>query len=272
MKNIIKKIVCNICGSKEYKSIFKTKTFDIYEATINKKRHQLKIWNFCKNCKCHFQIKKIDIPDIKNYYSKNYRNKNEKEYEKKFKEIINLPLSESESSDRYKRLLNFLKIKKISKKNVFEKCLDVGCGFGVYAYFLRKNSSKVEGNDLHNNANYLNKYDIKYLNEDFFSLKNKYSLITSNFIVEHLENPMIFLKKSYDLLFKKGILYIEVPSDKAFKYQKKNHDVFNSTHNFIFSKTTLKYMLEKNNFKILKFDHGLNKRNYYYISVYGQKI
>jgi 2-polyprenyl-3-methyl-5-hydroxy-6-metoxy-1,4-benzoquinol methylase len=272
MNDVIKKIECNICRFKDYKSIFKTTNFDIYEKFINKKKKQLKVWYYCNNCKCYFQIKKIQIPNLSNYYKKNYRDKNKKEYEEKFKEIINLPSSKSESFNRYERLLNFLKIKKISKKNIFKKCLDVGCGFGVYAYFLRKISTEVEGNDLHNNAKYLSKYGIKFLNKDFFLLKNKYSLITSNFIAEHLEDPMIFVKKSYDLLYKKGILYIEVPSDKAFKYQKKNHDVFNSTHNFIFSKNTLKYMMEKNNFKILKFDQGLNKRNYYYISVYGQKI
>ncbi len=271
MKIIKKDKICKICNSKDYKTIFKIKKFDVYEKSIKQNRKQLKEWNLCENCKCFFQTKKIQIPKINKFYSQNYRNKNSKEYEKKFNEIINLPLSKSESHDRYKRLLKFLKIKKISKNTIFKKCLDVGCGFGVYAYFLKKNSKNVECIDLHDNAHYLSKYNIRFSKKNFFSLKKKFTFITSNFIVEHLSNPNDFIKKSLNLLTKKGILYIEVPSDKAFNFQRKNHDVFNSTHNFIFSKNSLKYMLNKHSFKILKIDQGLNKRNYYFIGIYAQK-
>ena len=271
MKIIKKNKLCKICYTRDHKTIFQIKKFDIYEKSINQNKKQLKEWNLCTNCKCFFQTKKIQIPHINKFYSQNYRVRYIDDYEKRFKEIINLPLTKSESHDRYKRLLKFLKEKNLSKNSIFRKCLDVGCGFGVYAYFLKKNSKHVECIDLHDNAQYLSKYNIKFYKKNFISLKKKYSFITSNFLVEHLTNPNKFVEKSYNLLSKKGILYIEVPSDKAFNFQKKNHDVFNSTHNFIFSKNSLKYMLSKHNFKILKFDQGLNKRNYYFIGIYAQK-
>ena len=271
MKIIKKNKVCKICNSKNYKTIFQIKQFDIYEKTINQNNKQLKEWNLCKNCKCFFQIKKIQIPNINKFYSRSYRNKNTKAYEKRFKEIIGLPSSQSESYDRHKRLLEFLKIKKLNKYNIFKKCLDVGCGFGVYAYFLKKNSKNVECIDLHDNAHYLSKYDIKFYKKNFMSIKKKFSLITLNFLIEHLTDPNTFIKKSSNLLLKKGILYIEVPSDKAFNNQDKNHDVFNSTHNFIFSKNSMEYMLNKHSFKIIKFDEGLNKRNYYFLGIYAEK-
>ena len=51
----------------------------------------------------------------------------------------------------------------------------------------------------------------------------------------------------------------------------KNHDTFNSTHKFIFSKLSFNKLSYRNDFKIINFNQGKNKRGYYYLGVYIAK-
>ena len=46
-------------------------------------------------------------------------------------------------------------------------------------------------------------------------IKKKFDLITLNKVLEHVENPVNFLKNSIKFLKKDGLIYIEVPDSKA---------------------------------------------------------
>ena len=73
-----------------------------------------------------------------------------------------------------------------------------------------------------------------------------------NKIIEHIENPKLFLSKFLNLLKKPGYLYIEVPSISALKSKLgKSSEEFFIEHFHIFSKKSLKNLLKLINLKII---------------------
>ena len=266
------------CNHENFVNIFKIFRPDIYEKKyINNRKKYLRTWNFCKNCKLHFSKSSHSINEAelyKKFYRSNksaYRLRNQEE---NFLKIIKLKKSESETLNRIDRIKKFFKEKKFSlKKN--SKVLDVGGASGVFAYLLKKQMKLKNINviDLSDQGEFLRKYKINYIQKDILKFKNnvKFDLITCNFVLEHLDNPLRLIKKMLSLLKKHGLLYIEVPSGISFKKYNKNHDTFNSTHKFIFTKLSFNELSFRSNFKIINFNQGKNKRGYYYLGVYVAK-
>lgn len=271
-------MITKSCNHENFLNVFNIKKPDIYEKKyISNKKKYLRTWNFCKDCKLYFSKSSHNINETELYkkfyrsYKSDYRSKNQEE---KFLKIIKLNKSESETLNRIDRIKKFFK-----QKNFFLKSnsnvLDVGGASGVFAYLLKnhmklKNISVV---DLSEQGKFLNKYKINYICRDIYKFKNntKFDLITCNFVLEHLNNPLRLIKKMLLMLKKNGMLYIEVPSDVSFKKYTKNHDTFNSTHKFIFSKLSFNKLSYRNDFKIINFNQGKNKRGYYYLGVYIAK-
>ncbi len=108
--------------------------------------------------------------------------------------------------------LSFLKLK--IKKN--HKVVDVGCSNGINTKFISKICKEVVGID--HNFDYINfakKYcsakNIKYEKIDVFNYLNKkkfFDVASCSHIIEHLDNPKIFLKKLSKFV---KFIYIEVP-------------------------------------------------------------
>ena len=65
-----------------------------------------------------------------------------------------------------------------------------------------KNISVV---DLSEQGKFLNKYKINYICRDIYKFNNnaKFDLITCNFVLEHLNNPLRLIKKMLLMLKKK---------------------------------------------------------------------
>ena len=85
---------------------------------------------------------------------------------------------------------------------------------------MKKKGLNVEGLDLDKRyAIFLKKKGIKVNSVEINKLKinKKFHLITLNKVLEHVQNPVIFLKKSLKFLKKNGLVYIEVPDSNAKK-------------------------------------------------------
>ncbi|MBD1153495.1 class I SAM-dependent methyltransferase [Pelagibacterales bacterium SAG-MED24] len=153
---------------------------------------------------------------IKEIYKKNYLDltyKNDKGIQNRFDQIINLPIKKSDNKNRANRVYDFLTKKRIN-------LLDIGSGIGVFLYEMKKKGLNVEGLDLDKRyAIFLKKKGIKVNSVEINKLKinKKFHLITLNKVLEHVQNPVIFLKKSLKFLKKNGLVYIEVPDSNAKK-------------------------------------------------------
>ncbi|MEM3504415.1 MAG: methyltransferase domain-containing protein [Nitrososphaeria archaeon] len=121
-------------------------------------------------------------------------------------------------------------IEKYTRKERFEKILDVGCGVGTLDFYLAAMGVKVTGIDISakaiklciNNAIFLNvSKNTKFLAGNFLKvkIKDKYDAILCFEVLEHLDNDQNTLEKISNLLTNSGILFLSVPSKSTLLYK-----------------------------------------------------
>ena len=142
---------------------------------------------------------------------------------------------------------NFLKEK--------SKILDFGCGNGGFLNLL-------EGGDKFGIE--LNNEMLKILEKENFSVKNnikkfdeKFDLICMFHVLEHLDNPIEILKDIKSKMEKDSTLIVEVPHAndaliKKYDCEKFKDFTFWSEHLILYTKETLKKVLELSGFKNIK--------------------
>jgi SAM-dependent methyltransferase len=168
----------------------------------------------CLNCNSHFIIAEENTKEL---YDIIYSSKNTAGYDRYFryaKQVKSLAnplkyLAYKEST--YYPVYDFLK----NKKDL--KVLEIGCGYGYLSYSLMHRGFKVTGIDIAKEA-------IKFATENFgnffynipveeFSTRfnQKFDVIVSTEVIEHLQDPNSFLEKCYALLNENGKVILTTP-------------------------------------------------------------
>ncbi|WP_397303642.1 methyltransferase domain-containing protein [Nonlabens ulvanivorans] len=137
----------------------------------------------------------------------------------------------------------------------FQNSLEIGCGAGSFLRLLKIAGLEVHGIEPDVNiAQYgIEQYQLR-IDTGFFEdirLDSKYDLISSFHVIEHVNNPTLFVKKAFDSLNIGGVFYLECPTlDNMYGLDEKFF--FWKPHVNSFSDITLRYLLEKQGFKVLK--------------------
>jgi len=226
-----------IIGIPELAMEFQGVNFLVPEHT-GKKRE----WYYCHECSIYFSIPRLTEKQIhymyEHYRSEVYRQESPDEY---FDRITRLPESESE---------NLAKLKYILKYNPLlnpNSCLDIGCGAGVFINTLKShwNSCSFYGVEPSKNfatvAQERNKANIfcGYFHDYILleaTLHVKFDLITCCQVLEHVPDPVTFLKSILNKMHSSSILYLEVPDSSDFSDLPKNHSRFTEpSHLWYFS-------------------------------------
>ena len=163
-----------------------------------------------------------------------------------------------------KSVLNILKDLNTSDTEL----LDVGCGNGLLTSEISKIFKYTTGIDLSGTgiefAQKLNHEKLNFKNislDEMIETKKKFKFITSFEVIEHQYLPDDFLNKIHQLLDDEGTLLITTPYNGYIKNLIINilgkHDfhynpLWRHGHIKFFSIRTLKMLLEKCNFKIIK--------------------
>lgn len=106
---------------------------------------------------------------------------------------------------------------KIIKDYKFETVLDIGSGAGAHSYILHNHKKKVTaldfGTSIYSKKKGSNYKNIEYLQIDFYEYKvnKKFDCIWASHVLEHQENPGLFIKKCMELAREDGIIAITVP-------------------------------------------------------------
>ena len=131
--------------------------------------------------------------------------------------------------------------------------LDIGCGFGYVVDFL--NFSGVARAIGLESADYgaigarllgIPVFNSLYKDCEYIK-KTKFDIVYSCEVIEHIENPLAFIKEITNALKEGGILTLTTPSAKAVSQTKKTFDVIATLspyfHYFVSSKTALERLL-----------------------------
>lgn len=192
---------CKLCGSNRLHITYKGK---IRNGGLGKyTREDIEIYK-CENCDVIWHDAVID--DLEQYYeSSEYRDSLEGSseadifYKLHDKETLNKFLYTGTDIFRYKVVA------------------DIGCGCGAFLDFLKGVASEivaVEPSETYRQV--MNKkgfHTYAYAEEAKLDWQNKIDVITSFDVIEHVEDPMGFLKECYYLLKEGGQAVIGTPTD-----------------------------------------------------------
>lgn len=219
---------------------------------------------FYRECNlCGFVTRSFYLTDVEKerLYScfRDYALRNET-HEEYFERITSIPVENSENAEKYAFLEPFLKES--------GRHMDVGGGLGVFCfgfqkYFTSWDSICVEPTD---GADIIaEKYGVKsyntYLSEDSVSLLgSNFDLITANHVVEHVDDPVAFLKMLKGFVKEGGLICIEMPSSLDIGFLDKTHDRFMSQHEVIHDNKSVDFMANAAGLRVVDNSNYLSKR------------
>lgn len=169
------------------------------------------------------------------------------------------------------------KILTLYPKNGME-ILDVGCGWGDFLQILDNNQLPYLGIDVSQEAVAIcREKTLKCQKADLIDLssnnRQKYSVVTFFQVIEHLKNPLKYLKAAKKLLKKNGVLLITIPNNNSplRTLFGPKWSVYNTpSHYFFYSKKSLGRLLKMAGFN--KFEIKIDPPRYFSLNYVLQKI
>jgi 2-polyprenyl-3-methyl-5-hydroxy-6-metoxy-1,4-benzoquinol methylase len=152
-------------------------------------------------------------------------------------------------------------LKRIKKEGIL---LDIGCAEGIFLKGVEDNSSwKAEGLEIIKSAvDFANKIlNVKVIQGTLETIEDKddyYDHLRMNNVIEHVQDPVVFLNKANSILKKGGTIYCTTPNgvqDGAIlKVANKNGFEINllENHFFYYPPKTLRNIFESSGFKITR--------------------
>ena len=231
---------CNLCGNEEHLLLIRK-----YSYKPDKSFNIIR----CRNCGLISISPQPSRQELKKHYSfdsgYHLSLKSKKVQKKKIKQFR-------------KRLMLIKKYKKTGK------LLDIGCSTGLFLDIAKKDGWAVQGIEFSKDTSEIARQKgLDIFTGDLLEFEDKkFDVITMWDVIEHTQNPSEILKKAGSMLDENGLLFIITPNASGV-LPKLAYFLFGKTikewahpeppgHLFQFSKATLKKMLNKNNFKIIK--------------------
>lgn len=226
----------------------------IHKGYIIAKYKKFKILD-CKVCKFIHCIPFPKEKELNLYYKKKFYEQNRKKnyFSLQKKQIIWWNRIFQERLDNFKKILG-------KTGNI----LDIGCGPGFFLKYAKKKGWHVNGIDSSESAINFAKKNLKLKNVDRTSYQDLafkknllYDVIYSNGVLEHIDDPLNFIKIAHKLLKKKGLLFLSVANDfnifqfLSMKNISKPWWILPPEHINYFRPNDLKKLLKKNKFKII---------------------
>jgi len=237
------KIPCVLCGSQKFIPALECEGFSFVRCSS------------CGLVQRNPQPGKDDIiARYSSIYGKDYLSY-ELENEKSFLTLQLLALKDAGFARFEKKLkVKELKVKEPKVKEL--KVLDIGCATGALINHLRTNKWQVTGVEISPCAEYARNergLDVRSvpLEENNFA-DNYFDAILASHLIEHLNDPMSFLKEVYRVLKPNGRVFITTPNINGFQARlfkgRWRSAIFD--HLYLFSDRTLIRMMKIAGFKI----------------------
>lgn len=213
-------------------------------------KDQFRIYK-CRWCNAVFTDLNIDNEYYKKYYPEDYYEDNQ--VSKSINKLLRL-FKEISFKNRLRT------IKDYSPKG--RTILEIGCAKGDFLRWLPSSFEKY-GIEL-NEAGYQyvkkNYKDIKIYNIDIgrksFNNGGKYDIIVMWHVLEHVYNPIDFIKRLSDILAEDGVIIFDVPNKNSIGFNLTKDAWFHldaPRHLFHYTYNSVKWVLQKYNFEIVKY-------------------
>tara|TARA_Y100000748_G_C15487026_1_gene485133 strand:- start:870 stop:1811 length:942 start_codon:yes stop_codon:yes gene_type:complete len=268
---------CYICDSKDAQILFTFKGEDKHLAAVLETKPEDDMnWMICNNCGFVYRSPVLEQHE----YEKLYENYDMDIFEEVtpdeyFDNIISMPIGASENKEKAKWLKDILNR---NRSNDDLKILDIGCGGGTLLYILNAELSVESICGVELNPVYADlakrRLNADIRNESYESgiFGQEFDLLINTKVLEHIPDPLPFLKEMYQDLSNGGILFIEVPHVSDMYNFPLTDERFTIPHIYFFSEGTLSALLEKAGFNILEYRIYSASRNRSYLQIIAKKI
>lgn len=229
---------CHLCGASNYSLLH------------DKARHNKTIYNYiCNQCGFVFILPRPSLIELKTLYK-------EGEFSRAERNLIvpdDQKFSQCEQIARSRLLILERKIENyLWSQDRQKSVLEIGCGTGSFLRLMRAcgwNVLGLEPDIVYSEASE-KRYGIPIQNQliEDFDVEERFDLISSFHVIEHIENPNIFLASIHRLLLDEDYVYLECPSIDRW-YGETIDFFFWDVHINTFSKKTLLAFLAKNGFQ-----------------------
>jgi len=225
---------CPICQSQNYTKISN------WDRRFKRLKHVR-----CENCSL---IRQHPLPDeqfLKTYYAEKYRS--DYQFAKFSPSAKHVEKRLVESISRFQKLKPFLSGR--------TKILDFGCGSGEFVKLCGEQSLEAKGFEPGiGYATYAQEnYGLDIISSQWqdIELREKFDIITSFHVFEHLVNPAGAIEKILGWLKDDGIIFLEVPNlENALAH--KGFGCLHFAHTLGFTPESLEYLGATKNLQILK--------------------
>jgi 2-polyprenyl-3-methyl-5-hydroxy-6-metoxy-1,4-benzoquinol methylase len=255
---------CRICGSKEFNHLLHINKPDRFERSVGiADKGYIRRWVECKNCgtaaNLHIAGNLKKLKNLgQNYYEVDL---GKIDLSERYDLIMQLPEDKSDNKKRVKRIKAFLSEFDIVLENSFStikrrKVLDIGAGLGVFlSSFIDDQWSGVA---IEPDPNAYKHLEIIFSEERYsenidiyhglFNAQKEFSnfdLVTLNKVVEHIEDPVSFLKVvRFAIKHGKGIMYIEVPDKLTIGNRSQDDNILGALHYNLYDPRSLAQLLD----------------------------
>ena len=231
---------CALCGGVIFKTALECEGFSFVR---------------CKHCGLVQRNPQPDKNEILARYSSTYGNdylSYELKNEDAFLKLQQLALKDAGFSKLEKKF--FAEAEKL--RAPAPSILDIGCATGALIASLREKGWRVTGVEISPSADYAKnerKLDVRNipLEENHFP-DSSFNVILASHLIEHLNDPKIFLEETYRILKSNGYLFITTPDISGFQSRlfgsRWRSAIFD--HLYLFSRYTLSKMLKATGYKV----------------------
>jgi SAM-dependent methyltransferase len=229
-------VSCPTCESKNKEILFIKNSFK---------------YNTCIKCYTSYISPRPTIETLREFY---YRSEGYKAWAKYTFKASEKVRRKNLITPRIKLIKKFIKKYNISKNLAVE----IGPGYGTYSEALSKENIFKKVKVIEVNRELIEsckKKNLEVMMGNFENIRfnEKIDLISSFEVIEHLFSPKNFLRKIYQNLSSKSLLFLTCPNVNGFDNMilQKNSTTFDHEHLNYFSPSSIKLLFKKNKFKIL---------------------
>lgn len=235
---------CRICQS-DRKITLEDQTFrDDYLELINPTyQSQPRRLVICSGCGFVYHDPQLDAEDLEILYDKfrdsSFRNESPDAY---FDRITGLPSGQSENAAKVEWIRSSIPECVAAGGDL----LDIGCGGGVFIHSFLKAFPGWKACGVEPTPAFAElarrRLAVPVIAGAYRSGLHegrRFNLITINQVLEHVGDPVTFLRDVHNDLAMNGLIYLEVPDIQDIGYLPPNHDRFLMQHLWVFSKISL---------------------------------
>lgn len=250
---LLENVSCNVCGSTSYRVLFQKR---------DRLSHRYFNVILCDRCGLGYVNPRPPLEEMKNYYGKEYYvkrfDRSGGKTKKRESALFKLYDFYWRKFSRYypdrvlKAEYNFCNLYAKNKG----KLLDIGCANGDFLKIMRDEGFEVWG--LEFSDHFINKYGLNIFKGDLFNAPydaHCFDLVTMWAVLEHVNDPMGYLKEISRILKPGGIVIFLVPNLKSIPFGLCHNDDI-PRHLYMFSPQTIKKMLRLSNLKLKAFSHN----------------